>query len=84
LVRGLRKFCSQAFDGGELLEMNMEKIAPIDSSSNPDQENLTASDRQLLVRASLCLFLRRLNHGIPVFRDDLLRIAYYAPEEAPR
>lgn len=42
---------------------------------------LTDTDRKLLVRASLTLFLRRLNHGIPVLRSDLLQIAYYAPED---
>ena len=49
-----------------------------------ESENLAPSDRRLLLRASLLLFLRRLNHNVPVLRDDLLRLAYYAPEEAER
>ena len=42
-------------------------------------ERLSESDRGLLVKASLKLFIRRLNHGIPVLRSDLLNVAYYAP-----
>ena len=43
---------------------------------------LTDNDRRLLVRASLSLFLRRLNHNVPVLRSDLLRVAFYAPEDS--
>jgi len=46
--------------------------------------SLSDSDRRLLIRSSLTLFLRRLNHGVPVLRDDLLRVAFYAPEQAER
>jgi hypothetical protein len=65
----------------------MQKIDP---SSLVRQEivanqSLSSTQRNLLLRATLGLFLRRLNHNIPVFRDDLLRLAYYAddvPEQA--
>lgn len=53
------------------------------SSTSFDQE-MSLADRRLLLRASLLVFLRRLNHNIPVLRDDLLRLTYYAPEEAER
>lgn len=52
------------------------------SRQAPKVGDLSETDRKLLVRASLALFLRRLNHGIPVLRRDLLNVAYYAPEEA--
>ena len=41
---------------------------------------LTDNDRRLLVRASLSVLLRRLNHNLPVLRSDLLRVAFYASE----
>jgi hypothetical protein len=54
----------------------MQTIAPPGEISN--------TDRKLLLRATLTLFLRRLAHNIPVRRGDLLRLAYYAPEESER
>lgn len=41
-------------------------------------ENISTKDRRLLLAASLRLFLRRLDHGISVRRDDLLRLADFA------
>lgn len=60
----------------------MKKVTLIEATSNTRSQGLSSRDRRLLLRASLVLFLRRLNHNIPVLRDDLLRLAYYAPEEA--
>lgn len=60
----------------------MQNLARNQRSSNNFERDISASDRKLLFRASLALFLRRLNHNIPVLRDDLLRVAYYAPDEA--
>ena len=65
-------------------EVTMGKVARNEQSSNSFEQDINPSDRKLLLRASLALFLRRLNHNIPVFRDDLLRVAYYAPDEAER
>lgn len=59
----------------------MQTVARNERPSNSIGQALSASDRKLLLRASLALFLRRLNHNIPVLRDDLLRLAFYAPEE---
>jgi hypothetical protein len=44
------------------------------------RQSLSSADRNLLLRATLRLFLRRLNHNVSVFRDDLLRVAYYAED----
>jgi hypothetical protein len=41
---------------------------------------LPANDRRLLLRATLGLFLKRVNHNIPIFRDDLYRLADCAEE----
>jgi hypothetical protein len=41
-------------------------------------------DRHLLLKASLGLFLKRLNHHIPVFRDDIERLADFADERTNR
>lgn len=41
---------------------------------------LSASDRHLLLIASLSLYLRRLRHGIAVTREDLTRLATYGDE----
>ena len=60
----------------------MRNVAPIEVTSKTLLSDLSSTDRRLLLRASLVLFLRRLNHNIPVLRDDLLRLAYYAPDEA--
>lgn len=62
----------------------MGNVARNERSSNSLEQDISTSDRNLLLRASLALFLRRLNHNVPVFRDDLLRVAYYAPDEAER
>ena len=61
----------------------------IDPSSPARQEiganqSLSSTDRDLLLRATLGLFVRRLSHNIPVFRDDLLRLAYYADDSPER
>jgi hypothetical protein len=47
-------------------------------------ENLPSEDKRLLLRASLGLLLKRLNHHIPVFRDDLVRLADCADERGSR
>jgi hypothetical protein len=63
----------------------MQKIdpsSPARQGHRDDDQSLSSTDRNLLLRATLGLFLRRLNHNIPVFRDDLLRLAYYA-DDAP-
>lgn len=58
----------------------MQKIREI---SAPGQVgDLSENDRKLLIRASLQLFLRRLSHNLPVHRSDLLRVAFYASEDA--
>jgi hypothetical protein len=65
----------------------MQKVArnyPTSNSPAVSDPEMSSTDRRLLLRATLLLFLRRLNRNIPVLRDDLLRLAYYAPEEAPR
>lgn len=43
---------------------------------------LSDDDRNLVVRAGLLLLVARTDAGIPVVRDDLLRIAFYAPESS--
>lgn len=42
------------------------------------QENLSPSDRRLLLAASLRLLLRRLNHGFAIRRDEVLRVVEFA------
>jgi hypothetical protein len=43
--------------------------------------NISPQDRRLLVKASLGLFLRRMNHGVPVHADDLIRLAAFADDK---
>ena len=45
---------------------------------------LSFEERRLLLRAALGLFLKRLNHNIPVFRDDLICLADCADERPAR
>ena len=69
--------------GKEKTNVDMQNVTKAtDSRQAPQFGELSETDRRLLVRASLTLLLRRINHGIPVLRSDLLRVAYYAPEEA--
>jgi len=49
--------------GSKTLPMHLDGVA-----------TLSRNDRHLLLRASLGLFLKRLNHNIPVFRDDIARL----------
>ena len=81
----LCKFCSLALDGGELqMEITMRKIAHSNLDSNATgnlDPELSAVDRNLLVRASLRLFLRR---NVPISRDELLRVAFYAEDPGSR
>ena len=45
-------------------------------------DDVTASDRRLLLAASFRLFLRRLSHGILVRRSDLARLADFGERDA--
>ena len=60
----------------------VEQISIQSQVAAPQEVRLSESDRRLLICASLRLFLRRLNHNLPVNRSDLLRVACYAPEES--
>jgi hypothetical protein len=46
--------------------------------------SISSSDRRLLLAASFRLFLRRLNHGFAVRRDDLLRLADFAESDVEK
>jgi hypothetical protein len=61
---------------------NLTRSCGSSNTSSGSPQDLSLSDRRLLLRASLLLFLQRLNRNIAVTRDDLLRLAYCAPEEA--
>jgi hypothetical protein len=50
----------------------------VNETQGLSQENLSPSDRRLLLAASLRLFLRRLNHGLTVRRNDVLRVVEFA------
>jgi len=43
-----------------------------------ERTDLSPNDRLLLLTSALGLFLRRLKHGIPLLRSDLVRLEVYA------
>jgi len=60
-----------------------QEARPVFSSDVPrgfQPVDLSPSDRRLLLRSTLGLFLRRLRHGIPVLKGDLLGLATYADD----
>ena|ERR1700680_1067056 len=56
---------------------------PALSSQDPTlAENISPSDRRLLLAASFGLFLFRIRHGLTVWRGDVLRVADLADRDA--
>lgn len=51
------------------------------ASVEESQADLAPSDRKLLLKSTLGLFLRRLNHNIPVTARDVISLAPYADPE---
>jgi len=47
------------------------------TGSSSIDEHLAPNDRRILLGATLRLFLRRLQHGLPVTQDALRRAAMY-------
>ena len=59
--------------------MNASRTHPSDAPNQLDSPiPLSADERNLLVAGSLRLLLGRLDRGMPVHADDLIRIASYA------
>jgi len=56
----------------------MKKISQVEEQRQAIQ--LSTPDRRLLLSATFRLFLSRLKHGLPVLRDDVVRVAAYADE----
>jgi hypothetical protein len=46
------------------------------------QTGLSSADRGLLLRSTLCLFLKRLRRGIPVTGEDLGRLVAYGDSDS--
>jgi hypothetical protein len=48
-----------------------------------DCEDLSPTERRLLLTSTLGLYLRRARHGIPLLRSDLVRLEVYADVDPP-
>ena len=54
---------------------NLAHNGPVDQRYNPENQ-------KILLSATLRLYMRRTDHGLPVTRTDILRLAYYFSEDS--